>query len=71
MPAADGWLVAFEDGRPFHALDLEGGPVEHQCGEDRYSGEYRLRGRDTLDVHWRVTGPRKDLEIATTYRRLP
>ena len=71
VPAGDGWQVRFADGRPFHALDLEGGPVEHACGADRYAGAYRLRDPDTLEVRWRVTGPRKDLEIATTYRRAP
>jgi hypothetical protein len=71
VPAGGGWLVQFEDGRPFHRLDLEGGPVEHLCGADRYVGAYRLRDADTLDVRWRVTGPRKDLEIETTYRRAP
>jgi hypothetical protein len=71
VPAGGGWVVEFADGRPFHRLDLEGGPVEHLCGADRYAGEYRLRGRDTLDVHWRVTGPGKDLEIETRYRRSP
>jgi hypothetical protein len=44
-------------------------PVEHLCGEDRYDGEYRLLDPDTLLVRWRVTGPAKDLEIETTYRR--
>ena len=71
VPAAEGWLGTVADGRPFHALDLEGGPVEHRCGADRYAGAYRLRDPDTLEVRWRVTGPRKDLEIATTYRRAP
>jgi hypothetical protein len=71
-PAGDGWLVAFADGRPFHALDLATGAcaVEHRCGGDRYDGAYRLTGPDTLEVDWRVTGPRKDLEISTTYRRI-
>jgi hypothetical protein len=69
--AADGWLVEFADGRPFHRLSLDGEPVEHLCGADRYAGSYRLRDADTLDVRWRVTGPRKDLEIAATYRRAP
>jgi hypothetical protein len=63
--------VAFADGRPFHALDLTDGAcaVEHVCGEDRYEGEYRLSDAGTLAVRWRVTGPAKDLEITTTYRR--
>jgi len=71
VPEGSGWLVAFADGRPFHPLDLEGGPVEHRCGADRYAGAYRLRDPDTLEVRWRVTGPRKELEIETTYRRAP
>jgi hypothetical protein len=70
VPAGGGWAVAFADGRPFHPLDLEGGPVEHLCGADRYAGAYRLRDGDTLDVRWHVTGPGKDLEIETTYRRV-
>ena len=70
MPAETGWLVAFADGRPFHPLVLDG-PVEHLCGEDRYAGEYRLLDPDTLAVRWCVTGPAKDLEIETTYRRAP
>jgi len=67
VPAGDGWLA---DGRPFHPLVL-GETVEHLCGDDRYDGEYRLRDDDTLEVRWRVTGPQKDLEIETTYRRSP
>jgi hypothetical protein len=69
----DGWTVEFEDGRPFHPLDLATGAcaVEHRCGDDLYAGEYRLLGPDALDVRWRVTGPRKDQEILTTYRRGP
>jgi hypothetical protein len=70
VPAADGWLVEFPDGRPFHPLVLDE-PVEHACGNDRYDGEYRLTDPDTLEVRWRVTGPEKDLEIEATYRRSP
>jgi uncharacterized protein DUF6314 len=70
VPAGGGWLVKFADGRPFHPLVLDE-PVRHACGEDRYDGRYRLRDPDTLEVRWRVTGPSKDLEIETTYRRVP
>jgi hypothetical protein len=68
----DGWTVAFADGRPFHPLDLATGActVEHRCGDDLYAGEYRLLGPDALDVRWRVTGPRKQQEIHTSYRRI-
>jgi hypothetical protein len=68
----DGWRVEFDDGRPFHPLDLATGActVEHRCGDDLYVGTYRLLGPDALDVDWRVTGPHKDQEIHTTYRRV-
>lgn len=71
VPAGGGWEVLFEDGRPFHPLDLAGGDctVVHLCGRDRYDGNYRIAGADTLLVHWRVTGPAKDLDIRSEYRR--
>jgi Family of unknown function (DUF6314) len=63
--------VEFEDGRPFHRLDLSGGAcaVEHLCGDDRYAGEYAVLGPDELRVVWFVTGPRKRQQIETGYRR--
>jgi hypothetical protein len=64
-----GDAVQFADGRPFHPLDLTGGPVEHLCGEDTYTGAYRLVAPDRLEVSWRVTGPDKDQRIETVYRR--
>jgi hypothetical protein len=64
-----GGEVRFADGRPFHPLDLTGRPVEHLCGEDRYTGEYRLRGPDALEIAWDVTGPRKRQRIESSYRR--
>lgn len=60
--------VLFADGRPFHPLRW--GAVEHLCGEDRYSGQYILRGPDRFDVVWDVVGPRKRQLIDTTYRRM-
>jgi hypothetical protein len=66
-----GWTVVFEDGRPFHPLDLATGActVEHLCGSDRYAGEYRLLGPDVLEIVWQVSGPGKRQEIRSTYRR--
>lgn len=63
--------VEFEDGRPFHPLDLSGGAcvVEHLCGEDRYAGEYTVVGPDELRVVWFVAGPRKRQVIESVYRR--
>lgn len=72
VPAGDGgWEVLFEDGRPFHPLDLTGGDctVVHPCGRDRYDGNYRMDGADLLLVRWRVTGPAKNLDIRSEYRR--
>ncbi len=67
-----GWTVLFEDGSLFHPLDLGSGgaAVEHPCGPDVYAGAYDLRDRDRLDVRWDVTGPRKDQEIRSVYRRI-
>lgn len=67
-PSGDGWMVAFADGRPFHALDLAGA-VEYRCGDDLYTGDYRLHGPDELYVQWDVTGPQKRQRIRSIYRR--
>jgi hypothetical protein len=70
-PAGASWEVLFDDGRPFHPLDLSGGgcDVVHLCGADRYEGAFRMDGPDHLTVRWRVRGPAKDLEIVSDYRR--
>ncbi|WP_022928917.1 DUF6314 family protein [Patulibacter americanus] len=75
VPGPDGaegrWEVRFDDGRPFHPLDLRAGacPVDHPCGEDHYAGWVRVEGPGLLVVSWRVTGPRKDHTILTRYTR--
>ena len=71
VPAGDGWEVRFDDGRPFHPLDLRTGAASavHPCGEDRYEGDYRVVGDDELHVRWRVVGPAKDQDIRSRYRR--
>lgn len=71
LPAGDAWAVHFDDGRLFHPLDLRGGrcAAVHDCGQDRYEGEYRVRDGDAFDVVWRVRGPAKDQEISSRYRR--
>jgi hypothetical protein len=68
VPDGEGWAVEFSDGRPFHPLRW--GTVEHLCGEDRYSGEFALRGPDAFEVVWHVVGPRKRQLIDTTYLRM-
>jgi hypothetical protein len=65
------WEVRFDDGRPFHPLDLRAGscPVDHPCGEDHYAGWVRVEHEGLMVVSWRVTGPRKDHTILTRYTR--
>lgn len=71
VAVGEAWEVRFDDDRPFHPLDLRDGAslAVHDCGEDRYEGEYVIRGRDAFDVVWRVRGPAKDQEIVSRYRR--
>ena len=68
---AGAWEVRFDDGRPFHPLDLSDGRWEarHHCGEDLYRGVYEVTAPDRFAVTWRVTGPRKDDVIACAYAR--
>jgi hypothetical protein len=69
--SAPRWEVRFDDGRPFHPLDLSSGscPVDHPCGEDHYAGWVRVEHPGLLVVSWRVVGPRKDHTIVTRYSR--
>jgi Family of unknown function (DUF6314) len=71
FPRAGRAAVFFSDGRFFHELDLTAGvwACRHDCGEDRYDGKFTLLGAETWRVVWRVTGPRKDLILDSTYRR--
>jgi hypothetical protein len=66
------WLVRFDDGRPFHDLDLSAGlwEPEHLCGPDVYRGRYEVLGADRLRVTWQVTGPGRADTIVSDYRRL-
>ncbi len=68
----NGWIVRFEDGRPFHLLDLGPGhcEVEHLCRDDVYGGRIEARDANTFFTSWRVAGPLKEQLIETTYRRL-
>ncbi|MDQ8043671.1 MAG: DUF6314 family protein [Solirubrobacteraceae bacterium] len=69
---ADPWEVRFDDGRLFHPLDLSGGgfAAEHPCGPDLYRGTYDPRSDDELLVHWHVTGPGREDDIVSRYRRV-
>jgi hypothetical protein len=64
--------VQFADGRPFFELDLVNGTcvAVHPCRQDRYELDFEVRSPDVLLERWRVTGPLKDYEAQTTWRRL-
>jgi hypothetical protein len=71
VPDGEAWAVRFDDGRPFHGLDLRTGraEAEHLCGPDTYRGVYEIVGDDRFTVTWTVTGPGRADTIATVYRR--
>jgi len=71
FPVTGRAAVCFADGRFFHDLDLTSGAwsCRHDCGEDRYDGDFSVLGPDHWRVVWRVAGPRKDLILDSTYRR--
>lgn len=71
FPAPHRAEIAFDDGSPFHALDLSSGrcAVEHRCGGDTYRGRYHVAGPGEWRVDWQVSGPRKDLFLESRYRR--
>lgn len=71
--AAGTWQVLFDDGRPFHPLDLSDGrcSVRHDCGDDVYLGEYAVSGPGTLTVTWEVSGPGRQDTIRSVYVRRP
>ncbi len=71
-PSGSGWVVRFDDGRPFHRLDLEPGScaVAHPCRDDLYRGRIAVEDQDNFRTTWRVEGPAKDQLIETVYRRV-
>lgn len=62
--------VDFDDGRFFHRVPPEGGETEHHCAPDLYRVRYDFTGWPQFDVTWRVTGPRKDYLMRSSYRPL-
>ncbi|MBA4802653.1 MAG: hypothetical protein H2040_12405 [Euryhalocaulis sp.] len=63
--------VYFDDGRPFHELDLSDGfcRQRHDCPPDLYSGVFIAFGADRWQMRWRVRGPKKRLHIVTDLAR--
>ena len=72
FPEGDGRAsVRFRDGRAFHRLDLSGGldHVSHACGADLYEGAFTALSESAWKSEWKVTGPRKHYDLASTYTR--
>lgn len=61
--------VLFPDGRLFYELSNVYQEIQHLCGEDKYGGQFEVRGLYRWQLSWQVTGPRKSYEIHTVYRR--
>lgn len=63
--------VRFDDGRPFHDLDLSSGRwrAEHPCGADRYVVVCTVLDADHWMQHWYVDGPEAAYELITHLRR--
>jgi hypothetical protein len=70
-PERGAWQVRFEDGRPFHSLDLRTGrwEAEHSCGPDLYRGRFVVLDHDRMTIRWRVIGPGRADVITTEYSR--
>ncbi|TJZ56846.1 hypothetical protein FCH28_04840 [Streptomyces piniterrae] len=71
-PQPDGTAeVTFDDGRPFHDLDLRSGhwTAVHPCAPDRYEGTFTVVSVDEWRLEWRVGGPSKDQLLRSVYRR--
>ena len=71
FPAPHVAEVSFDDGRPFHALDLSAGQwkAEHLCVADLYRAWFRVEGPERWSVTWTVTGPRKDQRLESLFFR--
>jgi len=64
--------VHFEDGRPFHLIDLaEPRPFDrHLCSPDTYEMTYDLTRWPAWECRTRVEGPRKDYRMLSRYEWL-
>lgn len=63
--------VLFDDGRPFHEIDLTSPhpQTRHHCPPDTYDVRYDFRLPDEWRATWTVTGPRKDYVMTSTMTR--
>ena len=74
----DGVESMIRHGRFFHHIRFDETnnnqpPVlsSHPCGPDIYHGRLAFETSDFFTVHWKVTGPRKEGNIVSSYVRKP
>jgi len=62
----------FPDGRPFHRIGFgrRDSNDSHWCDPDTYRVSYTAVGPDEFRYRWDVTGPNKDLLLASVLHRL-
>ncbi len=65
--------ILFEDGRPFHRLELcARAPADrHLCPPDLYEVRYDFGGWPCWRTIWEVRGPRKDYVMSSCYEPEP
>ena len=68
FPGGGRIAVRYDDGRPFHEFDADEPRAVHDCGADRYEVSYDFAWQSWIS-RWIVTGPDKDYQMTTRYRR--
>ncbi len=66
-----GIQINFPDGRPFHQIRLTHPTDRHLCDPDTYDVRYDLGKFPDWTAFWHVTGPKKDYEMVSRYRKRP
>lgn len=71
-PAESGIAVLFDDGRPFHVIDISKlmPDANHHCDPDLYHVSYDFTAWPAWRAIWRVVGPKKDYRMLSEYKRL-
>lgn len=67
---ACGIEVYFDDGRFFHLIEPQPRPeADHWCDPDSYRVAYDFSDWPRWSARWTVTGPRKNYQMISDYRR--
>ena len=61
--------VYFDDGRFFHTVPPMGGQTRHWCDPDDYVVAYDFSAWPHWSAQWRVSGPRKNYQMLSAYRK--